>query len=261
MTDPMEFERLDDGLIDRIDDGDQTPAELRAAVDRLDRQPDGWKRCTLAYVEAQCWREAFRALDEPARSRRVLPVHASPPRAPRTNRMTPPWLRSAMAAGVLAATFSLGWLAHAARPGSAADRSTLVEPQVVIAQSGDPEPPPGTPGVDDPSRPSRAGAREPQQDDSFPRNSNEVVVALARLQIGSEGNTAEVPVLAGPGITEDWLKEQQPPLTEYGQSWWQRRGFQVDQHRQLITTTLADGRCIAVPVDQVEFRYTGNQPL
>jgi hypothetical protein len=86
-------------------------------------------------------------------------------------------------------------------------------------------------------------------------------VALARLRIGSEGDTAEVPVLAGPGITEDWLKEQPPPVNEYGQALWQRRGFQVDQRRQLLSTTLADGRQVTVPIDQVEFRYTGNNPL
>ena len=36
---------VDDTFIDRIVDGDLSPAELRAALDRLDREPDGWKRC------------------------------------------------------------------------------------------------------------------------------------------------------------------------------------------------------------------------
>ena len=37
---------LDDRFIDRIIDGEMTPAELRAAVHLLDREPDGSKRCT-----------------------------------------------------------------------------------------------------------------------------------------------------------------------------------------------------------------------
>jgi hypothetical protein len=89
----------------------------------------------------------------------------------------------------------------------------------------------------------------------------EAIVAVARLQIGAEGNTAEVPILAGPGIDEEWLRGQPPALNEYGQALWQRRGYQVDQSRHILTTTLADGRLVTVPIDEVEFHYTGNRPL
>jgi hypothetical protein len=86
-------------------------------------------------------------------------------------------------------------------------------------------------------------------------------VAVARLRIGSEGESAEVPILAGPGIDEAWLRDQPPPVTEYGQALWQRHGYQVDQRRRIITATLADGRRVTVPVDQVQISYTGNDPL
>ena len=56
---------LNDDLIDQIVDGALTPAQLRAAIDCLDREPDGWKRCALAFLEAQCWRESFRLVGEP----------------------------------------------------------------------------------------------------------------------------------------------------------------------------------------------------
>ena len=45
MTDLDAIPPPDDDFIDRIVDGTLTPAELRAAIDRLDREPDGWKRC------------------------------------------------------------------------------------------------------------------------------------------------------------------------------------------------------------------------
>ena len=47
-------------LIDRIVDGGLTPAQLRHAVGELDLAPDGWRRCALAFLEAQYWSEAFR---------------------------------------------------------------------------------------------------------------------------------------------------------------------------------------------------------
>ena len=72
---------------------------------------------------------------------------------------------------------------------------------------------------------------------------------------------ADVPILAGPGINEQWLRNQPPPVTEHGQVALQRQGYQVDQRRQLITTTLPDGRRVTVPIDQVQIRYTGNQPF
>jgi len=84
---------------------------------------------------------------------------------------------------------------------------------------------------------------------------------VGRLRIGSEGDSAEVPILAGPGIDEEWLRDQPSPVSEHGQALWQRRGYQVDQRRRIITTTLADGRRVTVPIDQVQIRYTGNDPL
>ena len=72
MTKPDANDPLDDRLIDQIVDGDLTPAELRAAIERLDRQPDGWKRCAMAFLEAQCISESFRSLEPAASSSPAL---------------------------------------------------------------------------------------------------------------------------------------------------------------------------------------------
>ncbi|QEH38876.1 hypothetical protein OJF2_74860 [Aquisphaera giovannonii] len=54
-----------EALIDRMVDGPLPPAELREAVARLDGVPDGqgWRRCGLAFLEAQCWGDAMRSSD------------------------------------------------------------------------------------------------------------------------------------------------------------------------------------------------------
>jgi hypothetical protein len=41
----------------------------------------------------------------------------------------------------------------------------------------------------------------------------------------------------------------------------ERNGYQVDQRRQYLTATLADGRRVAFPVDHVRIQYRGNEPL
>jgi hypothetical protein len=260
MTEPDPRTPLDPDFIDRLVDAALAPAQLRAAIERLDREPDGWKRCALAFLEAQCWREAFRALDEPVPTPLGI---ASRPWPPATGRAVPRngrWRRGVRAAALAAAAFALGWLVHAPRSSSPA--GPAAPPPVLAVASGqdNPEPPPGTPGVVGPPRPTVALARRPR-DDRSPPYPSEGVVAVARLRIGPEGDSAEVPLLAGPGIDAEWLRDQPPPLTEHGQALWRRRGYEVDQRRRIITATLDDGRLVTVPIDQVEFRYTGNNPL
>ena len=49
---------VDAALIDRLVDGELGEAARAALLRDLDRDPAGWKRCALAFLEAQAWREA-----------------------------------------------------------------------------------------------------------------------------------------------------------------------------------------------------------
>jgi hypothetical protein len=257
MTDLDPPQPLSDDFIDRIVDGELTPAELRAAIDRLDREPDGWKRCALAFLEAQCWRESLRVIGQPTR----LPVDSHTSSIPLT--ATPSsqnprrWLRRAIVAAAVAASFVLGWVGQTWRPLIAPDHSSPGLTHTIAArQSKDTEASP----LVDPPRPPRTISEQPREDRS-PPNPSETVREVARLLIGSDNAKVEVPILAGPGIDSEWVRNQPPPVSEHEQVVLQRHGYQVDQRRRLITTTLADGLRVTVPIDQVQIRYTGNQPL
>lgn len=41
--------------LDRLVDGELSRDEYRALLESLDREPDGWRRCALAFLEAQAW--------------------------------------------------------------------------------------------------------------------------------------------------------------------------------------------------------------
>jgi anti-sigma factor RsiW len=47
----------DDALFDRLVDGELTGEERRRLLESLDTRPEGWRRCALAFLEAQSWRE------------------------------------------------------------------------------------------------------------------------------------------------------------------------------------------------------------
>ena len=88
-----------DDLIDRIVDGALTPAELRAAIDQVDRMPDGWKRCAAAFLEAQCWRESLRTMGEPARPQDAGQSLHFPITVPKARHAAGRWVRARKGGG------------------------------------------------------------------------------------------------------------------------------------------------------------------
>jgi hypothetical protein len=150
---------------------------------------------------------------------------------------------------------------HAARPWSGAGQTTVARAGANPGSPGDGSPPQSHERDDvDLHELSRLTAGRPEQARSLP-TVKEVVRAVAHLHVGAKSAGADVPILAGPGIDEQWLKNQPPPVTEYDQVALERQGYQVDQRRRFFTRILADGRRLAVPVDQVQIRFTGNDPL
>ena len=53
---------LNDETLDRLVDGEMPADERRQFIASLDARPDGWRRCALAFLEAQSWRGDMRRL-------------------------------------------------------------------------------------------------------------------------------------------------------------------------------------------------------
>jgi hypothetical protein len=182
---------LNDDLIDRIVDGALTPAQLRAAIDCLDREPDGWKRCTLAFLEAQCWRDSFRLVGAP-KATSFKAESTSPKendvRPIRTGRR---WLSRGLAASVVAASLALGWMGH--------DRHIGPWPGGDVAvRSGELETEqPDTIQRESPATTVGDAPRTTVVDAGDLRNA---VMMVARLRVGSANANNSLPILAGPGI-------------------------------------------------------------
>ncbi|MDR3621258.1 MAG: hypothetical protein P4L85_18040 [Paludisphaera borealis] len=220
-----------DLTIDRIVDGGLSPAQLRNALHRLDAEPDGWKRCALAFLEAQTWGDVLREPIRPQPSLKIVPAPTA-----RSKRVRP-----TLAAAAALVAFAMGWMAGGRDERPIVPAPTLAthdEPVETVAKVDAPDPPQPDPPP---------AIRE---------------VARLRLATGPDGeSTADVPILAGPGLDSQWLMNQPMPVSDRERAALERQGYALDQERELVAMPLADGRQVVVPVDQVRLRYVGTQPL
>ncbi len=141
---------IDPELIDRLVDGELDPESRRALLLRLDAAPEGWRRCALAFLEAQefglaarAWTGEHAGPSSKAPARRT--AHASPSRL-------------AMAATVAAVAFFGGFAARGWAEVPAVERGPSDR---LVAETGPAQAPRPAAAVEgDPTRPGPAPAEE-----------------------------------------------------------------------------------------------------
>jgi hypothetical protein len=218
--------------IDRLVGGDMTKAESRQLVARLDADPDGWKQCALAYLEAQSWRGAFESMV-------ACETEAAPQsvKATRTLRAS----RSLMAtAAAVVVAFVAGLGAMAAWQARSTDRT----PTHDIAR--DTHPPASGP---------RKGTATMQVD-----SKDDDPLLLGVVNITSNGETeAAFPLVTTKDKELVSIELTSNQLSDYDRQLWQRRGYRIEQYRKLVSVALADGSRFRFPVDWVQYRYVGER--
>lgn len=219
--------------IDRIVDGGLSPAELREAIACIEAAPEGWRRCTLAFIEARCWGDAFRELAPP--TGHALRIADEPPRRPSRR------LRPALAAAVAVACFAAGWLAAGRPSGPVADQAPPI-----LAAAAEPASAAAAPSEVSPAAP------EPK------------IRQVARLRIGggpADAGAPEVPIYGGPGLDPSWVLDQPMPVSPRERAALARQGYQLEQERHLVAVPLPDGRRLVVPVDRVRVQDVSSRSL
>ncbi len=214
-------------IIDRLVDGELDPAGRRDLLWNLESSPDGWRRCALAFLEDQAWRAALAG----SRAAEVVRPPAVVPKPEPRRR----WARAgrALVASAVAASFAVGFAA------GGASKVRPVAP--VVAETPVEEVKPAPEVVEEAIR--RVGYLE-----------------LVDRSAG-ESPPQRVPILAGPGLDEEWLREQVPSVPDYVRARWERQGYQVEERRRLVPVALEDGRRVSIPIDEVALEYVGPQPL
>ena len=226
----------DQMLLDRLVDGEVTETERRDLLLRLERSPEGWRRCALAFLEAQAWRGEARAMaTEPAYSATAPKLQpAAHARAAWGGLGI--WLPIATAAGFLLALGYVNWFSS-------------------------------TPGVDpsDPQNLRMLAEQRARDAQAAPLGGGQNRAGGDNLRLvvapGPDGErqVVDVPLVEAGRMQETLFGPMAQQLPPEVVRMLEQQGNQVVRERRLVPIDLEDGRRVVVPMDQVEIRPVGTQ--
>lgn len=250
MTIVDEFRRDEGRVLDRLIDGELSQTDRRKLLAALDDEPAAWRRCALAFLEAQSWRwQLGKVAAEPLVAQTA--AEASRPHAATwggKHRRTF-WATCLTMAASLLVAFGLGTRYPTIGPAQLTDaqagRTQAVAQQAVTQQAD----------VTNAVVPSTEGPVSQAADQS----------PWATLTLASAGDAAdadsgkqfEVRVReADPNGTAlaDLLSAGQSPLPAALVNQLEQEGWNVTRQRHLLPVDLSDGRRMVVPVEQVDIR-------
>jgi len=227
----------DDRRFDRLVDNELSEAQRRELLTGLDDEPGGWRRCALAFLEAQCWNAAFRSVAKES----ALPAPAAQP----ASRRRSVWLGRAETALAMAASFAAALLVASWFQQNRAPVGGVANPsnQVAVAPVPDnqaPGPMGGARGTTSPNGPWQ-------------------MVTLTSPSAAADGAASlQLPAVERQDVDEAWLRSLPPAIPDDVLQALSRNGYKIQQKRELVPVPMKDGRRLVVPVDQVELHYIGN---
>lgn len=249
----IDLERLD-----LLVDGELTEKQRRELLTRLDEQPDGWRRCALAFLEAQSWQAELGGIfdelstdDAPS----ITTAGGSPPTGPGE---TPMALGTAGQAGSGSRRRGPRMntvLAMAASFIVALTLSLIVQDRWEGADGA--APPIGTvassegPVVNGPSPASPEESHTPRRSPATPPGDRpwETVTLVSD---GEQPQQLDIPAQLRDSFDRSWLQQLPAPMPPEVRESLERLGHRVRHHRELMPIQMGDGRRLIVPVDEIE---------
>lgn len=233
---------------DRLADGALSETQRRQLLTSLDLEPDGWRRCALAFLEAQCWKKELGDL------RQIMPAGSSTlvPAAQPTKRHSPPFrlpgtLLAMAASFLLVLGAGILWRNSANQPGGVIGATGANQ----IAVN------PGGQSLTTASAPQNALAQATTQSENASAPWQWVRLSPAGSTDSNEA--VQLPAVQRDRIDEQWLRSLPSPVPDSVLWALHRGGYEVQTQQELIPMPLKDGRRLIVPVDHVEVHYVGNK--
>jgi hypothetical protein len=237
-VDGIKLERPE-GRLDRLVDGELSETDRRDLLLQLEREPEGWRRCALAFLEAQCWRQELGLM---ARSPERTSTQPAPDKAsPRFNGPAMQWaawrqrLATALSMGacfLIALALGRGWSGGSAHG-------------------------PGTSQVEMVTQPIGLGEAPTV---ARPADKWEVVTLAADSPEGNS-QTVNIPAVRRDAVDENLLQQAPDAIPPGVQRVLEQAGHRVQQQRQIVPIQMDSGHRLMVPVNQVEIHYVGRGSL
>lgn len=236
-------EHDDDVRFDRLADGQLSTAEYRELLSSLDEEPSGWRRCALAFLEAQALEteiKAVRSDDFAAVDSAADSTVAAGKSTGRTGSAGVFRLALAMAACFLVA-FGLGIALHAQWFGRS--QSPVGDAPNVLAENS----PPGAEAnhsagaalaVD---APTDSPDREPLRNVTLVVGDNE-----------ADAQRFDLPVVPYGDGGQEYLNTQRSAVPPQLRQMLERNGHRLRRSQRYVQLQMEDGRRVVVPVEEVE---------
>lgn len=234
---PMPIDSRD---IDRLVDGELSAAEERSLLSALEFQPDGWRRCALAFLEARAWKTELSLITHQACPQvDAAPINSAPvtaasskPRARHT-----PWARVFTIAACIGFAFYLGIVVRG--------QWTKINKEAGHQLAGS-----GAEAEDD------LGAGKNRR--SYSAAKPLLTMAVVDNQ-GDVERELEIPVVEADGLNAGWLTRRPAAMSPQQVETLENYGYRVDQERLYVPVILEDGRQAIVSLDRAAVKYNGLQ--
>jgi len=253
----------DDARFDRLVDGELSETERREFLAGLDSEPNGWRRCALAFLEAQCWKETLLRRDAKiAEETDVVVLPKASPRPDtaailRSRRLARLQTAAAMAACLMVALLVGSLLPRDRLSPTTASAPTTSASQVAQFQTNRSTSAPGSSGDRTVDRPeSQLAATQHATSPDGPWR----MVTLTPSDGQDRAGALHLPAVERQNVDEGWLQNMPSAIPDDVLQALNRTGHQVQQRREVIPVPMKDGRRLMVPVDQVDVHYIGNGP-
>ena len=246
-----------DGLeIDLLVDGELDERRRRELLAELDKKPDGWRRCALAFLEDQCWRQTCGSINADLKSEPTTrpPALARKPSDSKPSdggqyRRRPGAV--AKAAGVLLAM--------------AASVLVVVGLGSMIWNTGQ-QGHLGAPGGQQQASITGAQVATPTNplDGSLVHDTKVVLpgkyqtVTITDKRPDGTKRSIQLPAVAQNNIDVARLRETPSAIPLELVQAFQEAGHNVHQSRRLVPFRMKDGRRLVVPVDRLDVQYVND---
>ena len=242
----------EDRVYDLLVDGELDEDRRRTLLGSLDNKPGGWRRCALAFLEAQSWGQEFRSLSARLRGGGQETSDSSTPQNVPGKKKSSGGKRrlrdrTSTVLGI-AASFLLAMgitsLMQDMNPGDMSaplggNQASVFTPKKIPAR------------FFKPVKSSQAGHLDLNNDVSQEMH----LMSITGQGVDQKKHTFALPAVSQDRLNRQWLKEMPTVIPDGVVESLQQAGHDVKTSRHLIPFTMRDGRKLVIPVDQVDVSY------